>query len=89
MSTGLAITFVVIASIAYVWWISRPTDPNHERARKNGYEYAKNEYVREPTQDTLDRLEVESLTFAPDSKAARQFDQGIRDFLREKNQVIY
>ncbi|ENO7683855.1 hypothetical protein ACJCFO_002879 [Acinetobacter baumannii] len=85
----LIILAIALCCIAFVWWISRPKDPYYKRAREHGYEYAKDEYIREPTQDTLDRLELESLTFAPDSKAARQFDQGIRDFLREKNQVIY
>ncbi|MDO5926351.1 hypothetical protein [Acinetobacter baumannii] len=79
----LIILAIALGCIAFVWWISRPQDPKHKRARQHGYEYAQNLFNRKPTLETLEQLETESLSFPEDSAASRAFDLGIRDFLRE------
>lgn len=79
----LIVLAVALICIAFIWWYTRPSDPDPKFTRLRGYEYAKDAFDAAPTLETLDELESQSLGHPTDNAYLRAFDQGIRDFLRE------
>lgn len=79
----LIVLAVALICIAFIWWYTRPSDPDPKFTRLRGYEYAKNAFEQEPTLETLDELEIQSLGYPSDNVYERAFDQGIQDFIRE------